>query len=250
MSETATDAAAGAGTGADAGKGTDAGKGAAGAGAAGTGAAGGDNKGTVLGGDDSSKAKANADGSTAATGAPAKYEYKAPEGVTIDQDGLGAFEKVAKAANLSNDQFKLVMDHGLAMISARDKAASDALGQRIATDEATDLKALRDDKEFGGVNYDETLRLAGLGFTKLATADEIKMVNEHTIMDPATGKVTRVGQNAMLIRIFARAGKAMKEDTSALGTGSGAGSGQKSEVDIQKEMYPSMFNADGSQKQR
>ncbi len=52
----------------------------------------------------------------AEAGAPEKYEFKAPEGVTLDPGALGEFETFAKEKNLSQDMAQSLLDRHVAEI--------------------------------------------------------------------------------------------------------------------------------------
>jgi hypothetical protein len=138
-------------------------------------------------------------------GAPEKYEFTAPEGVTLDPEAVAAFEPVAKELNLTNEQAQKLV--GLqAQLVQKQHEQWDAMVE-------TWVKEIKGDKEIGGQVLNDSIKHAQRAISQFGTP-ELK-----TALD-----TTRMGNHPELVRVFARIGKAMAEDTFV---SAGAPSGQK-----------------------
>lgn len=152
-------------------------------------------------------------------GAPEKYDLKVPDGMTLDEAALAEFDPIARELNLSNEQAQKLAD----VYSKR--MAEVAQKQQESWKETTakwvdDVKA---DKEIGGQNLDTSVRHAQAALTKFGTPEL------RAQMD-ATG----MGNHPELVRVFARIGKAMAEDSFVQSSRDGA------QADPAKKMFPSM----------
>lgn len=159
--------------------------------------------------------------------APASYDIKAPEGVELDAAVVESFvTEVAKAHNLTNAQAQAVVDYGLKREAAKTKADA----EQVAKDEKDALDLLRKDPELGGANYEQTLKLASKAFMKFATPEEREFID-----------ATRLGNRVPMIRLFHRIALAFREDAEGGSLAGSASSSVKTEEDMHREMYPSMF---------
>lgn len=160
---------------------------------------------------------ANADGKPA--GAPEKYDLKVPDGMTIDEAALAEFDPIARELNLSNEQAQKLAD-----IYSKRMAESSRQQQeqwKQTTEKwVDDVKA---DKELGGQNLETSIKHAQAALNKFGTPEL------RSQMD-ATG----MGNHPELVRVFARIGKAMAEDTFVQSGKDGA------QVDPAKKLFPSM----------
>lgn len=152
-------------------------------------------------------------------GAPEKYDLKVPDGMTLDEAALAEFDPIARELNLTNEQAQKLAD----VYSKR--MAEVAQKQQESWKETTakwvdDVKA---DKEIGGQNLDTSVRHAQAALTKFGTPEL------RAQMD-ATG----MGNHPELVRVFARIGKAMAEDSFVQSSRDGA------QADPAKKMFPSM----------
>lgn len=127
-------------------------------------------------------------------GAPESYEFKAPEGVTIDNTVIGAFSEVAKELNLPQDQAQKVLDKMAPVIAARQAEQFQAARTEWA-------EAAKTDKEFGGDKLAENLGTAKKALDALATPELRTLLEESGL-----------GNHPEVIRVFYRAGKAISED--------------------------------------
>lgn len=134
-------------------------------------------------------------------GAPEKYEFTAPEGITLDKAALEAFEPVARELNLTQEQAQKLVNLQAGMVQK----------QAEAWQETTKgwTEATKADKEIGGANLTASLN-AGKAFLK-AYGNEglVKLLDDYGL-----------GNHPEVIRAFAKAGKAMAEDKFHNGNGS------------------------------
>jgi hypothetical protein len=132
-------------------------------------------------------------------GAPEKYEFTAPEGVTLDADAVAEFEPVAKELNLTNDQAQKLVELQTKFVQK----------QHEAWDRQVDtwVSEINADKEIGGQAVKQSITNAQRALAQFGTP-ELK----------AALDATKMGNHPELVRVFARIGKAMAEDTFVPGT--------------------------------
>lgn len=137
-------------------------------------------------------------------GAPEKYEdFNLPEGMSVEDSTLQSFLPLAKELNLDQGQAQKLVDYEAGrvqeMIDTQEQVWSD-LRQEWRT-------AVKSDKEIGGPAFDESLAASKTFLRKYGTPELMEALNS-----------TGMGDHPEFIRAFARAGKAMKEDSLSTGT--------------------------------
>ena len=151
--------------------------------------------------------------------APEKYEFKAPEGMTLDPQAIAEFEPIARDLNLSNEQAqKLVELHTKRMQDSAQLQTQVAAKQIEAW-----IGEIKADKEIGGTNFDSSVRHAQAAAKKFGSPEFLAALD-------ATG----MGSHPELVRGFARIGKAMAEDTFV------APGKESTTIDPAKKMFPTM----------
>lgn len=149
-------------------------------------------------------------------GAPESYEFKAPEGSTLDDAVIGQFSEVAKELNLTQDAAQKILDKMAPAMAARQAEQVEAVRAGWA-DEA------RVDKEFGGDKLNENLGTAKRALDQFGTPELRTLLKE-----------TGMGNHPEVIRFMYRAGKAISED------GFVPGGRQGAPTDPAKRMFPNM----------
>jgi hypothetical protein len=134
------------------------------------------------------------EGETKPEGAPEKYEFTAPEGVTYDASVLDAFSKSAKEANLTQD----VAQKMLSELAPAIKARSD---EQVKAIQDGWTEATKTDKEIGGDKLQATLVLAKKGVSEFATPALRELLD-----------TTALGNHPEVIRLFSRIGQSISED--------------------------------------
>ena len=148
--------------------------------------------------------------------APESYEFKAPDGVVIDDTTINAFSDVAKELNLPQaDAQKLIDNVGPVMA----KQQAQALNQL----NTSWIEGVQADKEIGGAKLQENLAVAKKAMERFGTPALRELLNE-----------SRLGNNPEVIRFMYRAGKAISEDKFVAG-GPASPSGSR---DPAKFLYP------------
>lgn len=132
-------------------------------------------------------------------GAPDKYEFKAPEGVKLDDAVIADFSTIAKELNLPQDAAQKVVDKLAPKIAERQAAAQAEAFKAINTQWTEATKA---DKELGGDKLDANLAIAKKALDAFGSPELRKLLND-----------TGIGNNPEVIRAFYRAGKAISEDS-------------------------------------
>jgi hypothetical protein len=125
---------------------------------------------------------------------PEKYEFTAPEGVTLDADAVAEFEPIAKELNLSNDQAQKLVELQTKFVQKQHAAWETQVQTWVAEVNA--------DKEIGGKALAENVKHAQRAIGQFGTP-ELK----------AALDATKMGNHPELVRVFARIGKAMADDT-------------------------------------
>ena len=143
---------------------------------------------------------------------PEVYDFKAPEGTTLDDGAIALVTPVLKELCVTQEGAQK-----LANTFAQIQAA-----QIVAQSEAW-LTAAKADKEIGGKGFDANTKLAQTAFAKFATP-ELKSFLDST----------GLGNHPELLRTFVKLGKAAQQDTHVT-----AGAGLK-ETDPARILFPSM----------
>jgi len=170
-------------------------------------------------GEKAASAETAAAGSEAApAGAPEKYEFKAPEGLSFNPDVIDSYSKVAKELNLTQESAQKVVD---VIGPAIAKSHADAMVNLRS--EWTD--AVKSDKELGGDKLEENRGIAKAALEKFGTPELATLLEK-----------TGLGDNPEIIRAFFRAGKAISEDRSYV---NGA-KNNSTELSMAQRMYPNM----------
>lgn len=139
-----------------------------------------------------------------AEGAPETYEeFKAPEGVKLDEEVTGEFKTVAKELGLKQDDAQKVIDLGVKM---QEKFQA-KLSEHIEHTTTEWQKQARGDAEFGGDKLGENLAVAKQALDAFASDDLKTLLNESGL-----------GNHPEIIRTFYRVGKAISEDKLVPGT--------------------------------
>lgn len=132
-------------------------------------------------------------------GAPEKYEFTAPEGVTLDAEAVAEFEPIAKELNLSNEQAQKLVELQTKFVQKQ--------AQQWDQTVETWVSEIKADKEIGGQALPQNIALAQRAISQFGTP-ELK----------AALDATKMGNHPELVRVFARIGKAMAEDTFVSGS--------------------------------
>lgn len=133
-------------------------------------------------------------------GAPEQYEeFKAPEGLSYDDQFMGTFKDVAKELNLSQKQAQHLLDKCAPVLAQRQieqiKAVSDQWVERTKTD-----------KEIGGENWTRAA-------SDIARVRDRFGVNADGKMDPDIQEFmqTPIGNHPGLLKLLVRVGRAFGE---------------------------------------
>lgn len=166
------------------------------------------------------EAKAKAEAEAKAKQVPEKYELKLPDGVSLDTEVSGEFEKTAKEMGLTQENAQKLYELG-AKATQRNTAA---LLTNVKVLQESWLAASTADKEFGGDKLNENMAVAKTAL-KFATPELKQILNE-----------SRLGDHPEVIRWMYRVGKAMAEDTFV--TGGKQGARDSSDEARAKRLYP------------
>lgn len=148
----------------------------------------------------------------AATGAPEKYEFKAPEGTEYDPEILEAFTGAARKGGLTQDAAQKMIDEMAPALAARQVDQVKAIHKEW-------LDSSSSDKEFGGDKLQENLGVARKALDNFGTPELRTMLDE-----------TGLGNHPEVIRLLYRAGKAISEEKFVGGSARGTGAANPASV--------------------
>lgn len=148
-------------------------------------------------------------------GAPDKYKFTPPEGKTYDPAVIEPFAEAARAANLTQDVAASILDKMAPVLAERQAAQVKAVQDGWS-------KASKEDKEFGGEKFSESLATAKKAYDTYVTP-EFKTLLE----------TTGLGNHPEVIRFMLKVGQHMSEDRFVAGAGTPTGV-----RDLGKILYP------------
>lgn len=129
---------------------------------------------------------------------PEKYDFKVPEGMTLNTDALAKFEPIAREFGL--DQLKA--DKLVGLYAEVKQAEAQAAVEAHEVQVAEWRTACETDKELGGAKLPESVK-AAQSFIARYGSGELKAILE----------TSGLGNHPELFKLFVAAGKAMAEDT-------------------------------------
>jgi len=147
---------------------------------------------------------------------PEYSEFQLPEDMQVDNAILEKATPLFKEAGLTQEQAQQFVDIYAEQIQNHQAAQVEAFNQlRQDWQESS-----KNDSEFGGDKFDESIADARVALDKLGTPELVKLLNE-----------TGVGDHPEVIRLMKNIGSLVKEDRPASASGKGA-SGEKSREEI------------------
>ena len=149
---------------------------------------------------------------------PEKYDFKAPEGVTLDEAVIGAFSEVAKGLKLTQEQAQALVDFQVSRDTQTAKAQGEAYA-KMTTDWAAQTQRL---PELGGANFEASRALAQKAVDTLGGPELNQALREFGW-----------GNHPAIFRAFAAAGKLMAEANIHQGAGPSS-----TPVDVAKSLFP------------
>jgi hypothetical protein len=156
---------------------------------------------------------------------PEKYEFKAPEGVTLDQAQVDAFTPVAKELGLTNEQAQKLVDLHTAQTTEAAKAFQTSQHEAWQTQVKQWESETRSDKEIGGAKFDENIGLAAKAIDKFGSR-ELRQALDTSGM----------GNHPAVVKFFVTVGRQLAEDGMA-GGNAGQGGTPKS---LAEKLFPDL----------
>jgi len=143
-------------------------------------------------------------------GVPEKYDFKIPEGTTVDQELMDEVSTFAKENNLSMKEAQRIADLGAKLMTKQ----TDLRTQQFEDIKAQWLDTAKKDKEIGADVSKGADSVAARSFNTIATPEMKEMVDQYGI-----------GNHPEMLRMFYRLSSLMKDDAMHMpGSGAGAGS--------------------------
>lgn len=163
----------------------------------------------------------------AAPAVPEKYEFAAPEGVTVDPEALTGFETAAREVGLTQAQFDKIAPLGAQLIAQKVAAAVEgALPEHLRPATQTAWQdAIKSDPEIGGDKLAPSLAQAAKVIDRYGGAELREALN-----------LTRAGNNPAIVKAFIAIGKAMG-DAEGLVTGKPATAAAQSPEQRARDFY-------------
>lgn len=138
---------------------------------------------------------------------PEKYDLKAPEGFQLDEVLLAEFEPLAKELKLSNEGAQKLVETMMPKIV--NQIVENHQRQWTETVESW-VGEIKSDKEIGGDGLKSSTEAAEKALAKFGTPGLSALLGHRTEQNP---KGLGLGNHPELVRVFARIGKAMADDT-------------------------------------
>lgn len=151
-------------------------------------------------------------------GAPEKYEFKYPEGYQVDETALGEYSAAFKELGLTNEQAQKLVD----MDAKRSAANQETSLAAQKTQVEAWIGELKQDKDFGGANFDASVKVAQKAMADFGTPELRQMLD-------ASG----LGSHPEVVRFFHRVGKGLGEGSIHKTT-----TEQPAERSLAERMYP------------
>ncbi len=161
-------------------------------------------------------------GDTAAQG---EIQITVPKGVEFDQGMLDGFKGLAKEIGIKSEDAQKVADWYFKSAQEFVQRSQVAQEQQVVK-WAEEAKA---DPVIGGAAFEGNLKTAQQALRQFGDPALTKLLNE-----------TGLGNNKVMIGLFARIGKAISEDRMPKGPVAAA-DGQKQEVPLEQTLYPTMY---------
>ena len=152
---------------------------------------------------------------------PEKYDIKVPDGFELNESLMAKYEPVAKELGLDNAKAQKMADL-YASIKQDEIASQQAAFDKMQSDYIAQAKQ---DKEFGGKDFEANLGLANTAIAKFGGQDFARVLSE-----------TGVANHPEFVRFFYRIGKLVSEDTAATGAGSASSPKSAAEVIFNKSL--------------
>ena len=147
---------------------------------------------------------------------PEYSEFQLPEDMQVDATILDKATPLFKEAGLTQEQAQQFVDIYAEQIQNHQTAQVEAFNQlRQGWQESS-----KNDSEFGGDKFDESIADARVALDKLGTPELVKLLNE-----------TGVGDHPEVIRLMKNIGSLIKEDRPSSASGKGT-TGEKSREEI------------------
>lgn len=132
--------------------------------------------------------------------APENYEFKVPEGFTLDNEVVEAFAPLFKEADLSQEQAQKLVDAYAPIQAKRDEAARQA--------------AIRDYENMSNEWKKESINLFGADYQK-KMAPAAKLIEKTGFGNEIRGLLeeTRIGNHPTMVKFLVWLGSAVSEDS-------------------------------------
>lgn len=140
-------------------------------------------------------------------GEPETYEFKMPEGFTLEQEVQGKFVDILKEAKIPGSHGQKLLDLAVEHVQRLQEAGVSEWRQQ----QKEWVESLKSDPEFGGPNLQGTIKAANHVLTRFGDADLVKDL-------AGTG----FGNHAGLVKLLARIRKVVSEDRAVEGGPAGA----------------------------
>lgn len=138
------------------------------------------------------------EGEDAKAGAPEKYEFVPPEGVTLDPAAVEEFTPVARELGLTQEQAQRVVN----LYAGLQQRQADALAEQSRQW----VEQVMADKDLGGARWDANRALVAQARDRFATPALVELM-----------ETTGLGNHPEVIRLFAAVGKAIADDGHVIG---------------------------------
>lgn len=156
--------------------------------------------------------------------APEKYEFKAPEGQSLDALSLDAYSPLFKELGLTQQQAQKLVDKQFELAPKLAESWQKQIGDQIAQETANWAKASREDKDFGGANFDANAKIANKALAAFGTPELRNLLVE-----------SGYANHPAFVRLFWTIGQKLAESSPPAG-----GNPPATKPTTERVLYPSM----------
>lgn len=143
---------------------------------------------------------------TEATSAPESYEFKAPEGVDLDQNLVESFTPIAKELGLNQEQAQKLVDLYAGNLGGMtDKLVEKQLEAHNAEVEKW-AEQTKSDPDIGGDAFKENVSIAQKAIARFGSPELSEFLN-----------VSGLGNHPVIVKTFLNIGRAISEDDGGAG---------------------------------
>lgn len=161
------------------------------------------------------------------------FVIKMPEGVEADESVLKEFKALAKEAGMKPEGAQKFAD----LYAKAQSTILERAREKNAQQQKEWAEAIKSDKEIGGAKTEETKTVAKSFLARFGSPEVVALLND-----------TGLGDHPEVVRLLAKAGKAIKEDSVGSTVGGSAAAGSSALPATPKEAMAAFYTKNAQQR--